>query len=328
MTTTKIIQLGAAAFLVVFILIYGLAGFTTVAPGEYAIVIQQFGEGKGVKEQGLSVGTHWVDPTLNDVEVYDTKATQHALEVGASTKDGQPVTVHVSLEISLDAAMVKDLHQLIGRDYYNRVVEPAARASIRDALPTQLSDTVYTNEGRRLIQDAIISDLEEKEVGSRGIIVSVNLQEVRFTNEDFVDVLERKASAAQQEEIERRGALAAAQKAIAVENEAEGEKNRRIQLAEAGREELRLAGEGAQLRDEAAAAGQLAIAKAQAEGRQLLVNAYGGGAAGAAAVVGIAWAENLGPNVKVYGVPTGAPGTSTLIDLNSVLQGALGGLAQ
>lgn len=328
MTTTKIIQLGAAAFLAVFILIYGLAGFTTVAPGEYAIVIQQFGEGKGVKDEGLSVGTHWVDPTLNDVEVYDTKATQHSLEVGASTKDGQPVTVHLSLEISLDATMVKDLHQLIGRDYYERVVRPAARASIRDALPTQLSDEVYTDEGRRFIQDAIIADMIEKEVASRGIITSVNLQEVRFTNQDFVDVLERKASAAQQEEIERRNALAAAQQAIAVENTAKGERNRRIQLAEATKEELRLQGEGAQLRDEATAAGNLALAKAEAEGRELLVNAYGGGAAGAAAVVGIAWAENLGPNVKVYGVPTGAPGTTTLIDLNSVLQGALRGIAQ
>lgn len=328
MTTTKIIQLGAAAFLVVFILIYGLAGFTTVAPGEYAIVIQQFGENKGVQDEGLSVGTHWVDPTLNDVEVYDTKAQQYSLEVGASTKDGQPVTVHVSLEISLDASMVKDLHSLIGRDYYNRVVEPAARASIRDALPTQLSDEVYTDEGRRFIQDSIIADMVEKQVGSRGIITSVNLQEVRFTNDDFLNILEAKAGAAQQEEIERRNALAAEQKAIAVENTAEGEKNRRIQLAEAGKEELRLEGEGQKLRDEAAAAGRLALAKAEAEGRQLLVNAYGGGAAGAATVVGIAWAENLGPNVKVYGVPTGAPGTTTLVDLNSVLQGALKGISQ
>lgn len=328
MTMTKTVQLGAAAFLVVFILIYGLAGFTTVAPGEYAIVIQQFGEGKGVKDEGLSVGTHWVDPTLNDVEVYDTKATQHSLEVGASTKDGQPVTVHVSLEISLEADKVKDLHQLIGRDYYRMVVEPAARAAIRDALPTQLSDTVYTDEGRRSIQDSIIADLEEKQVGARGIVASVNLQEVRFTNEEFLNILEAKAGAAQQEEIQRRNAAAAEQKAIAVANTAEGEKQRRIKEAEAGKEELRLAGEGAQLRDEAAAAGLLAIAKAQAEGRQLLVNAYGGGAAGAAAVVGIAWAENLGPNVKVYGVPTGAPGTTTLVDLNSVLQGALGGITQ
>ena len=126
-----------AGMVVLFVTAYALSGFNEVEPGEFAIVIEQFGDDKGVRDEGLSVGTHWVEPFSLDVEVYDTKARQYGLEVQASTKDGQPVSIHITFEISLEAGMVKTLHSTIGRDYYNRVVEPAARASVRDALPNR-----------------------------------------------------------------------------------------------------------------------------------------------------------------------------------------------
>jgi len=44
---------------------------------------------------------------------------------------------------------------------------------------------------------------------------------------------------------------------------------------------------------------------------------------GGAELVSIAWAENLGPNVKVYGVPTGAEGTSTFL-FDEALRGFAG----
>lgn len=323
MNLAKLISGGLIA---TFSLLYAIGGLTVVEPGEYAVLIKQFGADKGVKEDGLSVGTHWVEPFSFDVETYDTKAVQYPLEVHASTKDGQPVQVSVTFEISLQHDRVKDLHALIGRDYYQRVVEPASRAAVRDALPTQLSDRVYTDQGRRFIQDSIISDLAEKNIAARGILVSVNLQEVKFLNPDFVKVLELKASAAQQEEIQRRQALAAEQEAIKVANVAEGEKQKRIKAAEARKEEQRLEGEGSRLQKEEEAQGLLAMVTAEAEGVRLRREALSG--RGGAEMVSIAWAENLGPNVKVYGVPTGAPGTSTLVDINSVLKGAFKGVDQ
>jgi len=317
-------KLAGVAIIAVFAIFYSLGGLNTVEPGEYAIKIKQFGDNKGVMDKGLSVGTHWVDPTIYDVEVYDTKAKQFPMEIHSTTKDGQPVKVSVTFEISLQHNKVKNIHSLIGRDYYNRVVEPAARAAVRDALPTQLSDTVYTGEGRLLIQQSIVEDLEEKRIEQRGILVSVNLQEVRFLNEGFIGVLEEKAKAAQQEEIQLRYALAAEQEAIKVGNVAEGEKQKRIKAAEAKRAELRLQGEGYRDQKIAEAEGNLAILRAEAEGVKLKREALSG--RGGAELVSIAWAENLGPNIKVYGVPTGAPGTSTIVDLNSVLKGAFQGV--
>ena len=313
----KLISTGAGAILVCIGALVGVGGWTTVEPGEYAILIQQFGDEKGVQEDGLDVGTHWVNPITYDVEVYDTKARQFPLEVEASTKDGQPVRVTSTFEISLEPTKVKDLHSLIGRDYYDRVVSPAATAAIRDALPTQLSDMVYTDDGRIFIQQSVLQALRAKNIDTRGIIAHVNLQEIQFLNPAFVQVLERKASAAQLEEIQRREALAAEQEAIKVANTAEGQKQKRIKEAEAQREELRLNGEGNRLQQEEIAKGVLAVKTAEAEGQRLLVNAYGNNPE---IVSQIEWAKQIGKNVTVYGIPTGSPGTQSMMDVNSWLQ--------
>jgi len=312
------------AILSAIAMIYGVGGLTTIEPGEYGVVIQQFGSEKGMKDAGLSIGTHWIEPFIYDVETYDTKAHKFDLEMQASTKDGQPVSVHATLEISLEHGKVKDLHTLIGRDYYAQVVEPAARAAIRGALPTQLSDTVYQGVGRDLIQTAIEGALVEKGIEDRGINVAINLQEIRFLNEGYLAILERKAGAAQLEEIERREALAAEQAALKVEHEARGVKLARIQAAEAQREESRLQGEGERLQKEEVAQGILAVGQAEADVIRLKANALTG--SGGKLYRDIQVLGGLGENVEFYGVPTGAPGTSTYI-IDEALQGkiAVGG---
>lgn len=68
--------------------------------------------------------------------------------------------------------------------------------------------------------------------------------------------------------------------------------------------------------------GILAIARAKAEGTRLQVQAYGSGETYAS----VKWAENLAPKLKIYGIPTGAPGTTSLMDLNGMLQGKLTGM--
>ena len=303
---------------------YAMAGFTTVDPGEYAVLIKQFGANKGMQDEGLAVGTHWVDPAYYDVEIYDTRANKFPFVVEATTKDGQPVRVEAIFEISLDYKKVKDIHSLIGRDYFERVIEPAAEAALNDALPSQLSDQVYTDVGRAHIQRTIETALKEKDIESRGMLVRVNMQTIEFLNPAFVTVLEEKASAAQQEEIERRRALAAEQAAIKVANTAEGAKQKVIKEAEAEKEKQRLAGEGERLRKEEEAKGVLAYGQAEADVIQLKANALMG--SGGELYRDIQVLGGLGTSVQFYGTPTGAPGTSTYI-IDKALRGqiAVGG---
>jgi regulator of protease activity HflC (stomatin/prohibitin superfamily) len=151
-----------------------------------------------------------------------------------------------------------------------------------------------------------------------GIEVLVNLRAVTFINQNFVDTLEEKATAAQQEEIKRREALAAEQEAIRVENVARGVRNAAVQVAEGEKQALILSGEGERDRQIALAEGQLAVATANAEGRRLLNDALSG--PGGALIRDIEVLGGLGANVDFYGVPTGAEGTNTYI-IDEALRG-------
>jgi regulator of protease activity HflC (stomatin/prohibitin superfamily) len=237
--------------------------------------------------------------------------------MSSSTKDGQKVEVDVSLEVGLDRNKIPVLHNKVGRDWFNIVVFPTLRSIMRtSAAPSVLSDEIITDAGRSQVRK-ILQDELQKHVVQYGINVSVNLRDVRFQDNSFSNLLEEKAKAAQRVVIEERNALAAIETAKRTANIAEGEKQKRIKAAEADREERRLAGEGERLKQEETAKGILAVAKAEAEGARLQVQAYGDGNTYAS----VKWAENMGPNVKVYGFPTGAPGTASLMDLNGVFNG-------
>lgn len=307
--------------------LFGLAGLTKINPGEVGILVKLIGSDRGMQEETLDTGFRWVNPFTYDVEVYDVRFKQYEMyDTAAETKDGQPVILDLSYEIGLQDAAVPQLHETVGHDWYEQVFYPRARTAVRNATSAQLSEEIYTSEGRQRIRDAVAVDLEP--LRGQGLNYTVNVRSLQFKNPQFVAKLEAKAAADQDEEIQRREAKAAEQQAIKVANVAEGQKQveikkaeannaKRILEAEAHKEELRLQGEGQRLQQEEQAKGILAIAKAKAEGTRLQVLAYGSGETYAS----VKWAENVGPNIKVYGVPTGAEGTNSIMDLTGALSG-------
>lgn len=322
----SIVKMGAGAILLVVAGIYGMSGVTSIEPGEYGVLVKNLGSNRGMQKEGLGTGIHWVEPFQFDVVVYDTRAQQYRVEtetdVGleATTQDGQPINVDVSLEISLDRDKVPTLHERVGPDWYLRIVYPKAREVIREATSLQKSDAIYTGAGRTFVQRHI-QEAMRREFSGRGLLISANMRDIRFENKDYVQVLETKAKAAQEATIQERLAEAAEQEAIKVANTAEGQKQKRIKEAEAGREELRLQGEGQRLQQEEQAKGILAVGTANAEVTRLRNESLQG--PGGDRIVELEWAKNLGPNVKVYGVPTGAPGTSSFM-FDEALRGVLG----
>lgn len=324
--TMKQIRIGAAIVLLLVLGIYGLAGIVDIEAGEIGIKVKMVGSDRGMQKETIPTGLRWVDPILYDVFVYDTRSHQEdvAVQMEAQTKDGQPILVDISLEISLIADSVPDLHVNIGEDYFNRVIVPDFRSMARTKIATELSDVVYTGEGRTRIANAIQKEMNIK-LNQNGIKIVVNFRKLDFVNQNFVATLEKKAIAGQKEEIERREAKAAEQIAIKVANIAEGAKQKVIKEAEAQRDKDRLQGEGFRLQQEERAKGILAVGQADAEVVRLQNEAMNG--PGGDKIVALKWAETLGPNVKVYGIPTGSPGTASMMDLNGILGGAFKGMS-
>ena len=317
---------GAGVVLCCIGVLYFLVGINSVGPGEIGVQFKVIGANKGMQKEPLTKGFNWIDPFVYDVDIYNTRFQKYeadTMNMDSATNDGQPIFIDISLEMGLNGNLVPLLHTELGKDYYKEIILPAVRATVRNATASTSSDVIYTNIGRDIVQN-YFQDIIKERYGKYGIICNVNVRDVRFKNEEFIAMLETKALAAQNVQVEENNAAAAQQTAVKIANLAEGEKQQRIKIAEAGREEQRLAGEGRRLADEEKAKGLLAIAKAKAEGTRLRREALAG--AGGDQLVSIAWAENLGPNVKVYGIPTGAPGTSSLMDLNGLMAGAFRGM--
>lgn len=321
------LNLSAAAIvgLFAFAIIFFVSGLTSIQPGEVGLQIKMIGSKntRGMQKETLNTGTHWVNPFTYDVETYDTRKKQKSItDMNASTKDGQPIQVDISLEIGLSDAKVPVLHEKVGKKYFHQIVYPALRSEVRNATSAQKSSLVYTNEGRNHIQTVVLNALTAK-FEQYGIDIDVNLRDITFTNNDFLAALERKAVTTELEVIKKREAAAAEQEAIRLANVAEGKKQKAIKEAEAKSRAAALEGIGLRKKLEQEAKGNLAIARAKAEGTRLQVQAYGSGKTYAS----VKWAENLAPKLKVYGIPTGATGTTSLMDLNGMLQGKLTGMS-
>lgn len=321
MSLSKLLSL--TGFLVLFFVgtIYGIGGVTSIEPGEVGIKVKNLGANRGMQEDTIGTGMHWVDPIVYDVVVYDTRRKQYDLtDVPSDTRDGQKVHIDLSIDLGLDDQGVPSLHEEVGQRYYEQIVYPRVRTALRDATSRLQSDEIYTGSGRGEIQSDIRNKLKES-FSALGIIIEPNLRAIKFQNVDFVTTLETKAKRAQQVVIAKREAAAAKEQAIKTKNDAEGQKFARIQAAEADKEERRLKGEGDRLQKEEEAAGNLAIAKAEAEGIRLKNEALAG--SGGANIVALEWARQMGPNVKVLGYPLGAPGTNGLFMPDGILGQAL-----
>jgi len=324
-----IASIGAGAAL------YGLAGVSSFAPGWVGVQTQTIGNTRGViMDLTYGAGTYWIEPFTNDIDKYDARLKKKVMDnVPSATKDGQPVQSDITFETGLIRNGVPGLHKDVGKNWYEEVVLPAARAMIRTATASVDSDAIYTGEGRQEVAE-ILNTLLKGKFEVKGIRILANVRDIRFTKAEFINLLEEKANAAQKVIIEERNALAAVQIAKKVANTAEGIKQKTIKEAEAEAAKVTLASEaekirltnigaGSRLQKEEEAKGLLAMKTAEAEGRQLLADALGG--EGGGRIVEIEWAQNMGPNVKVYGIPTGAPGTNSIMDLNGMLKGAFPG---
>jgi len=322
----KLLRSVAGTVLVVILALWGIAGITNVELGETGIKTVMLGSDRGHTEP-IFTGTRWIEPFSNDVDVYYTKYEQYDLSgadaVQSQTNDGQPVNLRVSFQIGLIPEQVPWLHENVGQNWYFDVFYPAAIKAIKDSSARLSSDEIYTGVGRTTMAEAIQTQLEAA-LDGYGIRFQTNLRDVVFKNAEFLSTLEEKARAAQQEEIQRRYALAASQAAIAVQNKAEGQKFKIEQEALAERRRLELIGEGERLQKQEIALGILAVGNAEAEVIRMKANALAG--SGGALYRDIQILGGLGESVEYYGTPTGAPGTSTYI-IDKALRGkiAVGG---
>lgn len=184
----KLVAVSGPVFL--FLLIIFGASIKTVDAGEQAVVTR-FGKIKGAT---LAPGVHFLLPFIDQTYTFDTREQKKETDAAAASADLQTVTAKVAVNHHVDPQNVNRLYQEVGKDFENRVVDPAVQESVKAATAQYTASDLITKrpEVKQKIKDSLTTRL-----AARYII----LDDISITNFDFSDAfnaaIEAKQVAAQ-----------------------------------------------------------------------------------------------------------------------------------
>lgn len=145
---------------VVIVLIIFIAKSTvTINSGEAGVLYKTFGGGVVTDEPPLGEGFHVVAP-WNKVHVYEVRQQELFEKMKVLSSNG--------LEIQIDASawyqpVYKDLgnlHQTLGENYLQRVIQPAIRSAARSVVGRYTPEQLYSSK-RDAIQDEIFIETKK-----------------------------------------------------------------------------------------------------------------------------------------------------------------------
>lgn len=237
------------------------------------------------------------------------------------TVDGNDVAVDVTVAWRIDPTKAPHLLSRVApstQEVQERLVRPATRALVRDALNRLHSEDFYVAEkrfaaaeaGRKLLSAALAEE---------GIIVEqVILQEHRF-HQEYEAVIRDKKLAEQTAEKLRSEALAGAEAAKSNLESAKGKVSQQLAAARGALEQARLRADASLIQARNEADALLAEARAKAKGIEKQNEAMAG--AGGRTMVKLRIAEAL-QSKRVVFLPTGGKGgggTLQTLDLNPLI---------
>ena len=224
------------AVIAVFIIVMIAKTILILDTGEVAVVFNQINGKLSTKYPG----TNFLFPGVQKAIPYDTRVLTYTMAgsfaegepkgddaITTLTKDGQMVTMDLSIRFHIDQTRVTNLHREIGPDYINKVIRPEIRNQIRLAVSAYPVTEVYT-EKRSEIQNQTQENLKRKFSASYLILDEVLIRNIRFSPE-FEKAIEQKQIAQQE-----------AQRMQYVLDKERQEKDRKIIEAQGEAESIRL----------------------------------------------------------------------------------------
>lgn len=165
------------------------------------------------------------------VRNYALRSGESNNSIDALTKDGQTVTVDLTVQFQIDGDNASVIYQTIGLNYVDKVVRPAARSITREKVTGFTSKELYNEATRQKMEEGIETAMKEN-FGSKNVILGdVLIRHIGFS-QSYLNAIEEKQVA--QQKIE---------KAEFEKQEATIRKDKTIIEAEAEAAAIRLKGE-------------------------------------------------------------------------------------
>lgn len=209
-------------FFVLVILLSSSLG--SVKAGERGVKLR-FGAVVGVVQEGL----YGKIPFIENVVKLDVKTQKHQLNALSYSKDLQSVDAAIALNYHLNPESVELLWKEIGRDYEERIIDPAIQESVKAATAKFTAQELI--DERPKLKEEIKTELFNR-LDGRHLVV----EDFSIVNFDFSDVFE---ASIEKKQVAQQDALTAKNKLEQVKYEAE----QRIAQATAEAEAIKIQAE-------------------------------------------------------------------------------------
>ncbi|MFH1368459.1 MAG: prohibitin family protein [Elusimicrobiota bacterium] len=180
----KTVTLIAAGLVVLFTALI-INPIFVVGPGQVGVTFNNISG----ETASYSQGTHFRIPIVHTVNKFDVKTQRLDILAEGASKDLQLVKMETVLNYHLDYTMVDQIYVKVGRDYMQKVIEPAVNEAVKAAVSQyQVERIIVERESVK----AIIESLLAKRLLTYNIILeNVNLVDIDFADE-FNKVVEQK----------------------------------------------------------------------------------------------------------------------------------------
>lgn len=218
------------------------AGLVLIQPNEIGVVFRQTGSGDAALLPPIQPGLSWVVPFVDQVIIYDvgqqsvtmattTESNQagHAA-VSAVTKDGQAISVDVTVIYRIDKSQVNDIHRNWQNTYQDGFIVAQTRSEVRNATSLYSAEEIYSG-GRAALEAEIVGNLATAFTTQGFLLTDVLVRDISFSPE-FTDAIEKKQIAQQEAEQAKFRVLQAKEEAEQARVVAQGQADSAVIAAE------------------------------------------------------------------------------------------------
>lgn len=209
----------------------------TVEEGHIGIV-KRFNEAKSQVNPGL----HFKFPFIDSVESIEVRTRKNEEKMSSSTKEQMPVTVHVSVNWTVDKDSALDLFRQYGglTQFEQRILDPRFRSATKDVIPRFEAEQLIQDRATsiQLIENNLIEEMKSFPVVVDNIQIENIVLPPKYIQSIETKQTEKNLAAAEEHKLERQRL-----EALREVNTADAKAQGIVKVAEAEANAIRLKGE-------------------------------------------------------------------------------------
>jgi regulator of protease activity HflC (stomatin/prohibitin superfamily) len=184
----KVMAFGIIAGIVALIL---FNCFQVVGPGERGIIFSQL---TGIREVTLGEGLHFKVPFIDTIFIMDVRVQKAQSNASAASKDLQNISSVIAVNFHIDPSRAQKVFQDIGRDFKDRIIDPAVQESVKAVSAGFTAEELITMRGE--VKNKIQSNLTTRLAKFSIIVDEFSIVDFSFS-EVFNRAIEEKQMAEQ-----------------------------------------------------------------------------------------------------------------------------------